>query len=111
MDSTDRLKLARFLGDAATAVPGVVGLRGGRSGEVTEYGPGGRVSGVAVAAAAERLQVTVSIAARYSPDLDLARLADRVRRAVQHEADERIPDTVDRVDVVVADLVTQEATP
>jgi uncharacterized alkaline shock family protein YloU len=107
----DRLELARHLGSAATAVPNVVELNGGRSGALAEYGVGGSVSGVSLDGPDEHLQVTVSITGRYSPGLDLERLADEVRRAVQRAADEDLLATVERVDVVVADLLVEEATP
>lgn len=106
----DRFELARHLAGAVAAVPGVVGLDGGRSGELAEYGVGGRVSGVSLDGPEDGLQVTVGITGRYSPDLDLDRLGDAVRQAVHRAADERPPAAVERIDVVVADLIVEEAT-
>jgi uncharacterized alkaline shock family protein YloU len=104
----ERVELARHLAAAAATVPGVAELTAGRSGAVTEYGPGGSVSGVALEGGAQTLRATVSVAARYAPDLDLPRLATAIREAVQSAADEHQPQTVEGVDVVVADLVFEE---
>lgn len=102
----DRVDLARHLAKAAASVPGVIEVTGGA--EVTEYGPAGRVSGVALSGRDETLRATVSVTAGYAADLDLQRLGNQVRGAVQSAADAHRPQSVQGVDVVVADLVFEE---
>jgi hypothetical protein len=105
----DRAELARHLAQAAASVPGVMEVTGGA--EVTEYGAGGNVSGVALRGPDEALHATVSVTARYAAELDLPRLGNEVRAAVQAAADRHQPEGVEGVDVVVADLVIEEERP
>ncbi len=102
----DRAELARNLARAAASVPGVIEVTGGPA--VTEYGAGGKVSGVALAGPDEALHATVSVTARYAADLDLQRLGNEVRGAVKSAADAHQPQSIQGVDVVVADLVFEE---
>lgn len=105
----DRVDLARHLAEAAASVPGVSEVTGGA--EVTEYGAAGRVSGVALSGPEDALHATVSVTARYAPDLDLQRLGNQVRGAVQGAADSHQSGSLEGVDVVVADLVFEEEPP
>lgn len=105
----DRLDLARHLAQAAASVPGVIEVTGGA--DVSEYGVAGRVSGVALSGPEDALHATVSVTARYAADLDLQRLGDEVRGAVQGAADAHQPESIEGVDVVVADLVFEEEPP
>lgn len=105
----DRVDLARHLAEAAASVPGVIEVTGGA--DVTEYGPAGRVPGVALSGRDEGLHATVSVTARYTADLDLQRLGNQVRGAVLGAADAHQPESIEGVDVVVADLVFEEEPP
>jgi hypothetical protein len=102
----DRAELARRLARAAEGVPGVSEVTGGPA--VAEYGAGGMVSGVVLSGPDEALQATVSVTARYADGLDLQRLGNQVRGAVQSAADAHQPESIQGVDVVVADLVFEE---
>ena len=102
----DRVDLARHLAKAAASVPGVSEVTGGAA--ITEYGPADRVSGVALSGRDRALRATVSVTARYAADLDLQRLGNEVRGAVQRAANAQHPQSVGGVDVVIADLVFEE---
>lgn len=100
----ERLDLARRLASAATALPGIVDVTSGPSGEIAEYGAGGRVAGVALTGKAEPLDATVAVRARYRDGINLQRLADDLRESLRQAAE----GAVERVDVVVADLIFDE---
>jgi hypothetical protein len=85
-------ELAEALETTALACPGVVGLSGGRFGEVATYLPGRRIRGVRVAGDQVELHLMVV------PDVPVWQTADRVLAEVAALAAPR------RVHVVVADV-------
>lgn len=93
--ATGRSGLAGAVAAAVTAVPGVVGLRGGTGVPVATYHPGGRVLGVRLAPDTVAVHVAVD---RLPLAPVVTAVADAVRGVLATAADPR------RVDVVIEDV-------
>lgn len=96
--------IAKALAHAAQDVTGVVGLFGGRLGEIATYGRGGRVPGIRVRREANRVFVEAHIVAAYRPEHTLMTLADSVRERLRKQLEELGIAEFGAIDVVVADL-------
>lgn len=96
--------IARALAHAASELPGVAGLFGGRLGEIATYGRGGRVAGVRVWHEEGRLHVEAHIIANYPPAHTLPALADNVRTRLRALLPELGVAAIGPIDVIVADV-------
>ena len=103
--------LARAIGQAAREVPGVADLYAGNLGQIATYGPGGRVPGVRVRREAGQALVEIYLTISYVPALNLLALAETVRSHLYAELTRLAVDSVDTIDVVVADLVAEIVAP
>jgi uncharacterized alkaline shock family protein YloU len=107
MDSSDahvsEVELARVIGVAVRAVPGVAELSPGRFAEVA-YGAREKVRGVIVRQTAESLDVEVHVCAQYAASLVLTELAARVRESIRQSVGALGAGTVSQTDVVFDDV-------
>lgn len=108
MESSDAtvgdVTLARAIGVAVRAVPGVADLSPGRFAEVATYGAREKVRGVAVKRADGALDIEVHVCAQYAESLVLADLATRVREAARQSMEAAGVTRVGRIDVIVDDM-------
>ena len=102
--SLSALVLARAIAAALTTVPGVVALAPGGVVEVATYGPGEVVRGVAVRRSGATWSVAVHVVARYTTDLVLPELAERIRRTTARVIAEHGGPPSPWIDVAVDDL-------
>ena len=101
--------IARAIVAGVRSVPGVADVIPGQFAEVATYGPGEKVSGVAVSQAAGDLDINVHLCALYADSLVLPELADRVRSAVRQSVEALGLGLPGRIDVAFDDLRVEEA--
>ena len=98
------LVLARAIAAALTTVAGVVALAPGGVVEVATYGPGEVVRGVAVRRSGATWLVAVHVVARYTTDLVLPDLAERIRSTTARVIAEHGGPPSAWIDVAIDDL-------
>lgn len=98
------ITFAEIAADAARSVPGVVDLDAGSAGTFATITPGRRIPGVRVHHA-DRRRVSIRVVVAYG--FPLAQLATSVRAVVSQRLSELEPPVPD-VDVIIADLHTDE---
>ncbi|MER3428954.1 MAG: hypothetical protein C4334_12865 [Pyrinomonas sp.] len=99
----DPFEIARAVADTVRAVPEIADLGSGRYSEAATYGPSGRVHGVVVREEPTGLLIEIHVVARYNADVDLERIAGRVRERTKEALARHAVSA--RVDVFIEDIV------